>query len=378
MRVLIVHNILWAHYKAALFTELAKQCPSDSQLLVLQFANNEYKYQQLGKSGMISHDYPYILLHRGPLEEVTFSSKVRFVLKHIKTFKPDLVNVTGYYDPAFWIIILICKLKGIKLVMSNESGEKDGTRNGLKEVFKRFLISCFHGFIFFGKSSSKYIFHLGANPSQIITQHAAVINTSVVKSRFEQAKHTRTASFKTTHHFIFTGRLAQEKNVSLLIRAFSWLKQNDSFAEHWGLLIVGDGPLREKFISQTSEKDIHWLGGHPWHEVPVYLALADALVLPSFFEPWGLVVNEAMTCGLPVLVSSQCGCVEDLVENGGNGYTFDPMQIDSLIRVMQEFIHLSQKKRDEMGNRSLELISPFSEQRAANEIWEGFKRIIHP
>lgn len=379
MRVLIVHNILWSHYKAALFTELAQQCPADSELLVVQLAESEDKYKQLGKSGLIDHDYPHQLIHKGSLNSLSLSKKAKGLFREIIRFKPDIINLSGYYDPVYWLIILYCRIRGIRLVLSNESSEKDGNRNGWKEKFKRTIISQFSGFINFGSSSAQYMQSLGARPSQIISQHAAVLNNRVVSQVYQTAyskrNHVKADYFLPTYNFVFVGRLAEEKNLPTLLKAFSWLKTHEPKAHNWGLTIIGNGPLRS-LVEGKSDQDIHWLGGHPWNEVPAFLALADALLLPSHFEPWGLVVNEAMVCGLPVIVSNQCGCVNDLVEDGKNGYTFRPENMLELAVALQKFVNLSETERTQMGKHSLDLIAPFHTTPVAQEIWQGFHRIM--
>jgi 1,2-diacylglycerol 3-alpha-glucosyltransferase len=94
------------------------------------------------------------------------------------------------------------------------------------------------------------------------------------------------------------------------------------------LVVCGDGDLRPRLHALARElgleQRVHWPGFVQYPDLPVYYALADAFILASTIEPWGLVVNEAMACGLPVLVSDRCGCAPDLVPEGQNGFTFKP------------------------------------------------------
>lgn len=369
MRVLIVHNILWSHYKAALFSALAAEAADGEELLVLQLAESEKKYSELGKAGEIDHRYPYKLLTAGSLDSVTIPQKIRFILSEIRRFKPDIVNLTGYYDPAYWPVIVWCRLSGIRLVLSNESGENDGSRKGIKEQFKKALVRAFDGYICFGTSSARYLLRLGAREDRILSRHAAVINEAVIRNVYQHAlpdRATQKARLGLPGGVIaFVGRLAPEKNLPKLITAFRRVATGG-----WKLLVIGDGPLRNDVEAQS---DICWLGGRPWNEVPEALALADALVLPSSFEPWGLVVNEAMTCGLPVLVSRRCGCTDDLLRPGENGYLFDPEDDASLETALKTFMALPDVARADMGARSLQLISPFSTEKVAAELWQGFR-----
>ena len=124
-----------------------------------------------------------------------------------------------------------------------------------------------------------------------------------------------------------------EKNLSRLIDAYGMYRKQ-SGSDAWDLVLVGSGPgeitLRQQ-VSQNRIRGVLFAGNCQIHELPLYYAHAKCFVLPSTSEPWGLVVNEAMASGLPVLASNRCGCVRDLVHDGVNGFTFDPFNQKSLI-----------------------------------------------
>ena len=108
--------------------------------------------------------------------------------------------------------------------------------------------------------------------------------------------------------------------------------------------------------------------------MPPFLAQSDVLILPSKSEPWGLVVNEAMVCGMPVIVSETCGCVADLVKNDLNGFTFDPGNEKELERAMQFFIQ-NPEKIPAMGKASEKLIAPFSSKQVARQMAECYHNL---
>jgi glycosyltransferase involved in cell wall biosynthesis len=103
-------------------------------------------------------------------------------------------------------------------------------------------------------------------------------------------------------------------------------------------------------------------------ETVLYYAFAGCFVLPSTREPWGLVVNEAMASGLPVIVSSRCGCVEDLVEPGGNGFLFDPAHDGELTDRMLTIAESSPRVIGKMGQRSREIIAGYTPEHWAAEV----------
>ena len=97
-----------------------------------------------------------------------------------------------------------------------------------------------------------------------------------------------------------------------------------------------------------------------YRELPAYYALADAFVHVSVTEQWGLVVNEAMATGLPVIVSNRCGCVPDLVAEGKNGFTFDPASVKRLGQLMVDMSRLSERRLEEMGEESRRIVAGFT------------------
>ena len=104
---------------------------------------------------------------------------------------------------------------------------------------------------------------------------------------------------------------------------------------------------------------MHLPGFKQYDELPVYYGLASAFVHASTTEQWGLVVNEAMASGLPVLVSNRCGCATDLVQEGRNGFTFDPSNVEQLAQLMLKISAFQPFKLSEFGDASRQIISGF-------------------
>lgn len=123
--------------------------------------------------------------------------------------------------------------------------------------------------------------------------------------------------------FLFVGRLEEVKNVPVLLRAFAaYQKENPNGV----LLIVGDGTQTEALKEMTAQlglENVVYAGYVVFPGLVAYYKMADVFVLPSGYEPWGLVINEAQAFDLPVVVSSKVGCREDLVIPSKNGYVFE-------------------------------------------------------
>jgi glycosyltransferase involved in cell wall biosynthesis len=137
-------------------------------------------------------------------------------------------------------------------------------------------------------------------------------------------------------------------------------------------VVLGDGPLRETLDTQLStlnlNEHVYLPGFKPYDELPVYYALANAFVHASTTEQWGLVVNEAIASGLPVIVSNRCGCAPELVNS--NGFTFDPTNEHELTARLLEMASLSDEERKHLGDNSYRIAANFAPERFG----EGLER----
>ena len=128
-------------------------------------------------------------------------------------------------------------------------------------------------------------------------------------------------------YFFGSARFIPKKNLPRLIRAFAAYRAAAG-PDAWDLLLLGDGPEKPEMLRLIEDLrlggSVHLPGFKPMSDLPAYYGLAGALVHASTTEQWGLVVNEAMAAGLPVIVSRTCGCAPDLVTDGKTGFAFDP------------------------------------------------------
>jgi glycosyltransferase involved in cell wall biosynthesis len=387
MRILIVHNLLWAHYKASVFQALKRAVDQQDgiTLNVVQIARNERSRAGLEAASPLNspvYDYPYQLLFDRFLEDVSLRERTTALLRQVRAFRPDVINLTGYYDPAQLAVLAWARARGIPVIMQNESTAVDHERGGWKEQFKRFVFGQCAGFFCFGEQSARYLIELGVPAPKILLRKNAVDNEALRKA-YDSALPTRWQQQQSlglkTNNFIFVGRLIAFKNLPMLLTCFAEARQQVPEASDWGVVLLGDGPeqplLEQQIRTLNLTDSVRLLPGRPWFTVPDILALANVLVLPSTSEPWGLVVNEAMACGLPVLVSSRCGCVPDLVHDGQNGFVFDPGQPAALTH------HLVQFMRHRVNVASLaksaeESIAAFSPEAVARDMLAGFKKVM--
>ncbi|MEX2454894.1 MAG: glycosyltransferase family 4 protein, partial [Rhodospirillaceae bacterium] len=128
------------------------------------------------------------------------------------------------------------------------------------------------------------------------------------------------------------------------------------------LLIAGDGELRaelEALAADAPEGSVRFLGFRGQTELPPLYDICDVFVLPSDTEPWGLVTNEAMNAGRPVIATTEVGAARDLVADGDNGFVVQPGDIDALSGALLKLFS-DPELRARMGRRSLEIVGAWS------------------
>lgn len=160
-----------------------------------------------------------------------------------------------------------------------------------------------------------------------------------------------------TQTIICVARLVPIKNIENLLRAWRSIEESD---DNYKLIIIGDGPLVDelKEVKKSLQiKRVDFLGAMDNEKVLEYLHKADALVLPSFAESWGLVVNEAMAAGLPLLLSNKVNAANTLLKERINGFSFNPSNIIEMQQKILSFIELSEPVKKEMSDNSLKIIS---------------------
>jgi glycosyltransferase involved in cell wall biosynthesis len=296
--------------------------------------------------------------------------------RKLSLLRPRIVLVPGYSSLPALCAAVWSRTHRAKAILMSESNYEDHRRSPLVEAVKRVLVTLlFDGGVVGGKRAASYLQRLGL-PSDCIAQGYDVVDNEYFLSRATRCRLEANdlGNVSQTPYFLFVGRLAPEKNISTLLEAF---RQYLNFGGTWSLVIVGDGPLNKALTDQASaesqSRTVIFTGRKSVHELPPLYALAGCFILPSLCEPWGLVVNEAMASGLPVIVSSSSGCVDDLVEDGSNGFIIDANSASTIALAMLRMSQLSSEKRTKMGERSKEIIADYSPERWSGEV----RRIVN-
>jgi glycosyltransferase involved in cell wall biosynthesis len=289
----------------------------------------------------------------------------------LREVNPSVLFVPGYYTVPAVAAALWAKLHRRTAVLMCETTRADRRRVWVKEWTKRVLVRfLFDRAIAGGKRQICYLRELGFAPETIAGGYDVVDNEFYATA----VSHARASINPGTlnlpkDYFLFAGRLAPEKNVAGLVRSFTEYCETGG---SWSLVLAGDGPLRLELSRQVRTAGIaervQFVGLKDSRELATLYAFARCFVLPSVLEPWGLVVNEAMASGLPVIVSNRCGCADDLVKHGSNGFVFDPFRKHELISHLHRVSTMNHGQLARMGERSKEIIGGYSLDAWASEV----------
>ena len=277
---------------------------------------------------------------------------------------PDVVAVNGWNNFGSLIAARCCVRRGIPMVVMSESARQDEPRTWWKEMMKRRIVDLYSAALVGGQLHVDYLAELGMPRERVFTGYDVVDNDYFAQRALEirnSKLEIREKYGLPENYFLASARFIEKKNLPRLIRAYAEYRQRSNWDAPWDLVLLGDGPLRETLNSQLSTLNLHAYvhlpGFRPYGELPVYYALAKALVHPSTTEQWGLVVNEAVASGLPVIVSNRCGCVPELVQD--NGFTFDATDEHELASRLLEMASLSYHDLKQFGEASSRIAERF-------------------
>jgi glycosyltransferase involved in cell wall biosynthesis len=289
----------------------------------------------------------------------------------------DAVVVTGWQSWALVQVALAAKRAGIPLLARGDS--RGGVRRPLAvRLAHRLLLRLCAGFLVVGTRNRAFYLGYGVAPERLFDCPQFVDNERFARAA-DAARPSR-AELRARRGVpgdaacaLFAGKLQPVKNVDGLLAA---LERARAAAPGLHLLVAGDGAERARLETLARERSlpVAFAGFVNQSAMPELYATADLLVLPSHAESWGLVVNEAMACGLPALVSDAAGCAPDLVSEA-TGWTFPAGDTDALAARLAEAA-AAPAERSRRGAAARRLVSGrFSVERAVEGTLAALARV---
>jgi len=377
MKLLILHNQLWSQYKSILFENINNLCHKNGdELLVLQTSISENSRKDLIDFDInnFNYNYKFILLNNKYLESTNSIYTTFKWLKYIFIYKPDVINLTGYSELGTIFVLLVTKLLNIKTIITNESVYQKHSADFnmlfyIKKKYKNLLFSLTDYFFSYGINSNDFLFRHNVHKSKILS----FLNSF----DSERLKGLSKINYKNeVQYFLFVGRISNEKNIDFLLQLAIKFKEANSDIL---IKIIGSGPELDRLNSEIrilNLSNILFVGSVNWENLGEYYSKSLGLILPSFFEPWGMVANEAFFYNTPVICSKFCGCAGDLVINNFNGIVLEDFSLNhpnnDHVFFINHFLNLRDKFVDniKLSNRI------FEPERLSNDLYQSFKNIV--
>lgn len=320
----------------------------------------------------------------GQRMKVLPSSAFRAALELVgdmQRLKPDVLHVAGWGEPLCVISIVLGALFGVPVVVDSDTSR--GSPHPIRRVLKRLLLPrlfrLVRHFAPGGTKQSHYIRQFGVSESRI-TPVGMTVDVDSIRSHVSLRGTTERRLLRAQLGVgeadilvLFVGRLVPAKGVNDLVAAYYQLDEQIASKTHLGF--VGDGMLRDQVARLGAEDErIHYLGWLGGNELWAAYAAADLFVGPSWNENWGLVVNEAMAAGLPVLVSDCFGCIGDLVVHDKTGFIYPTRDVKSLALSITRVIK-DVDLRIRVAREAERLISSWSLSAQAGRIHAVWQRV---
>jgi glycosyltransferase involved in cell wall biosynthesis len=359
-----MHKVLvlfqnYGPYHLARLSAFKKHCfPHRFEVIGLEFSRSHSTYPW--QTEVEDHrDYLKTLVLDRPLEKISNLEITARLILNLNTLNPDVIAIAGYVHPAMLAALCWSRIKRRSSILMSVSKEDDATRSPKREYLKRLLLKNFDASLVGGQTQKRYLVKLGKASESIFTGYNVVGNDV-----FHPDNIGRLPSPLVKPYFLAVNRFIPKKNLLLMLDSYVAYRQAiQPLAIALDLVLSGDGLLRiliEQKIKDLGIQDVvHLPGFLQQQELLPYFAHASCFVHASTQEQWGLVINEAMAAGLPVIVSNRCGCFEDLIIEGINGFGFDPTNqqqlTDLMLKVSSNAVDLNK-----MGAASLTHIQNFS------------------
>lgn len=378
MQIAIFHNILWSKYKGGVFSavhDLAQR--RGITVSFTQIAETEGDRVALGSVDLSYHQYPYELVFSGAYDQVPVLRRVWALAKRAWAVESDLTIIPGYDRVEYWAMLLVLMLRGRQRGVFCDSTARDRSRTPLKELAKRAFFSRCDVFFCYGQRSRDYILSYGVDEHKVSFRcQAAALPHTYSEKQAREMRVSSAAGAELQPQFLYVGRLSPEKGLDTLLLAMSQLVRTHPGAR---LVIAGGGPIRAKLEAMTAQLglglNVKFAGSMGIDALAQQYAAATALVLPSTSEPWGLVVNESLSYGCPVVVSDACGCVPELVVEGVTGFVFQPGNANELAARLDEALETF-AARDSTADACIAHMRLYTPERAAAQIIIGASNVL--
>jgi glycosyltransferase involved in cell wall biosynthesis len=295
----------------------------------------------------------------------------------------DCCIVYGDAFVSFWLAIIISKLLSKPLLLSTDATYLEAPSGGTwKIAIKRLFLPFLYKYIADGvlvpsTASKRFLQSLDVEAERIFITPYVVDNEGIAKTAQLTNRNQIRAEWQVPIDalvVVFCAKFIPRKRPQDLVKAFALANVANSY-----LVLVGDGPLKEALQEEVEQlgitERVKFLGFVKYSFLPQVYTSSDLLVHPAEWEPYGLPVNEAMVCGIPVVVSDRVGAGYDLVQEGVTGFTYPSGDVDALASVLKTTLG-NHETLKQMGTASIERMKTWSFRENVEAHVEAIKKLM--
>jgi glycosyltransferase involved in cell wall biosynthesis len=403
IKVIAVHFArLGPYHLARLRSACEVLAPLGWRVVALEIAGADATYEWEQESGGGGQWERVTVFPDRVFEKIPAGEMKRGIVRELDRLRPDAVAIAGWGTVDARACLDWCKRNDAKAIVMSETRAADGRRVWWKEWVKSRIVRRFDAALCGGESHKRYLVQLGMPEGRI------ALGYNVVDNDFFKSRTADCGTWIDGSYFLASNRFVERKNLGRLLEGYK-IFQDSVFriqgAEKtgvWPLVLLGDGELRGELEARCAELGLKIAMGFPHEgagstegqnlklnsyklktpagggcvvfagfrqigELPSFYAGAGAFVHPALEEPWGLVINEAMASGLPVLSSRNVGAAEELVVEGETGFLFDPGDVNSIAESLFKMFSMSEPARHKMGVEAREMLERKVPSRAFGE-----------
>jgi glycosyltransferase involved in cell wall biosynthesis len=352
MKIVAIHTdfrIYWPARLRHLSNSLQKRGDS---LTVIEIAGRGSAYafaEEAGKAGM---DW-ICLFPNERMEDLDPATAKKAAMAKLDELNPDVVMAGAIAFTSGAAAVDWAKRNRKAVVIFDDSKKEDVKRNRLVDAIKRVIYASVDAVFCPAEDWQATYRYWGFRKA------AVFCGVDVVDNAFWRKDIPGELPGLPGKYFLTAGRQVKRKNFRTVIDAFVEIKKNPEYS-NLALILAGDGEERtslEDAVPETDRPSVYFYPFQSQSSLRTLYRQAQAFILPSTSEQWGLVVNEAMASGSPVIVSRPCGCVKSLVAEGENGLVFSPENTSELAACMEKILRLSSGEWQAMRAKSLEIIA---------------------
>lgn len=360
MKVVALHTDFRIYWPARLKALQAYLKERDIELEVIEIAGagSPYAFAEKAQNGEPSW---HILYPKARMEDLSPQAIKPKLYRLLDALNPDVIIAGAIAFPSGALAVSWSVSRGRKVVSFDDTKAELLQRSGLTNFIKQCVYKGVDAMFYPAPEWQSTGEHWNFLPEQLY------YGVDVVDNEFwrEAPKYKELGSF-----YLAVGRQLNRKNYSILIAAYRRY-QGRVGESAINLILIGEGPMHETLQAEAGDLvekgKIQFLPFMQQAELRTYFQQCEAFVLPSIEETWGLVINEAMASGAPILSSKQCGATSVLVQDGRNGFTFDCMDVDILYEGLCRIHEMDAAQRTAMKEASLGIIAEWG----LNKFCEG-------